>query len=72
MDRFKRRLFFVAIATALVLGSFVPGSGPVASGGECDCVGGYNYAYDGQPCSPPGSNCMVCTCPPSAGPKQQN
>jgi hypothetical protein len=71
MNQLKRRLLFVAIAAALLMGAFTLVPGPVASGGECECVPGYNYAYDQQPCSGTGTNCSVCTCPPSGGPKNE-
>lgn len=71
MNLLNRRLVYGAVATALVVAASMLAPTPAASG-ECECETGYNYAHDGQPCTAPGQNCSVCTCPPSTGPKQQS
>ena len=64
MNRFKR-FFYLAVAVVVVFGTLLLLPTP-AVGGDCDCVGGYNYAFDEQPCSPGGTNCAVCHCPPQS------
>lgn len=63
MKQLKGRLLvYLAVTAILVLGALVVGPIPAASG-QCDCQGGYNYANDGKPCSPGGTNCAWCNCP---------
>lgn len=68
-QRKQRRLAYAVLAAVLTAGAFLIGPAPIGptavAAGQCDCQGGYNYAFDAKPCSAGGTNCAVCSCPPA-------